>query len=265
MTLTWQPPEDNGGSTIAGYIIERKETRSDRWLCINKNPITMTRYRSTGLVEGLEYEYRVFAINSRGNGKPSICSKPIIAMDPIGKYYEMLQMLMHKKLCINHSWLIQLLMHELLYYFLSEPPGPPISPKVTDTTRTSVSLAWQTPEEEGGSVVSGYLVEMQKVDQVEWTKCNTTPTKVCEYTLTHMPQGAEYKFRVMACNAGGAGEPVEVPGIVKVTEMLGKNDNNFSILRKSILFIEYVLNAIMLLMFCSIWSVDVYLSLFRIS
>lgn len=63
---------------------------------------------------------------------------------------------------------------------------------------------------------------MQKVDQVEWTKCNTTPTKICEYTLTHMPQGAEYKFRVLACNAGGAGEPAEISGVVKVTEMLGK-------------------------------------------
>lgn len=37
-----------------------------------------------------------------------------------------------------------------------------------------------------------------------------------------MPQGAEYKFRVMACNAGGAGEPAEIPGVVKVAEMLGK-------------------------------------------
>lgn len=62
---------------------------------------------------------------------------------------------------------------------------------------------------------------MQKVDQVEWTLCNTTPTKMCEYTLTHMPQGAEYKFRVIACNAGGSGEPVEIPGVVKVQEMLG--------------------------------------------
>lgn len=84
-----------------------------------------------------------------------------------------------------------------------------------------MSLAWLPPEEQGGSVVTGYLVEMQKVDQVEWTLCNTTPTKMCEYTLTHMPQGAEYKFRVIACNAGGCGEPAEIPGVVKVQEMLG--------------------------------------------
>lgn len=40
--------------------------------------------------------------------------------------------------------------------------------------------------------------------------------------MTHLPQGAEYRFRVLACNAGGPGEPAEVPGTVKITEMLGK-------------------------------------------
>lgn len=85
-----------------------------------------------------------------------------------------------------------------------------------------MSLAWSPPEDEGGSKVTGYLIEMQKVDQFEWTKCNTTPTKIREYTLTHLPQGAEYRFRVLACNAGGPGEPAEVPGTVKITEMLGK-------------------------------------------
>ncbi|KAM7380980.1 hypothetical protein PAMP_004243 [Pampus punctatissimus] len=188
MTLTWHPPEDNGGSTIAGYIIERKEARSDRWMKINKNPVTMTRYRSSGLIEGLEYEYRITAINSRGAGKPSESSAITVAMDPI------------------------------------EPPGLPVQPRVTDTSRTSVSLAWLPPEEEGGAIITGYLIEMQKVDQVEWTLCNTTPTKMCEYTLTHMPQGAEYKFRVIACNAGGAGEPAEIPGVVKVQEMLDYPD-----------------------------------------
>lgn len=105
---------------------------------------------------------------------------------------------------------------------LPAPPGKPQNPRVTDTTRTSVSLAWSPPEDEGGSKVTGYLIEMQKVDQFEWTKCNTTPTKIREYTLTHLPQGAEYRFRVLACNAGGPGEPAEVPGTVKITEMLGK-------------------------------------------
>lgn len=86
MTLTWYPPEDDGGSQVTGYIVERKEVRADRWVRVNKVPVTMTRYRSTGLIEGLEYEHRVTAINARGSGKPSRPSKPIVAMDPIGKY-----------------------------------------------------------------------------------------------------------------------------------------------------------------------------------
>lgn len=84
-----------------------------------------------------------------------------------------------------------------------------------------MSLAWNPPDEEGGSKVTGYLIEMQKVGSVAWIKCNTTPTMICEYTLTKMPQGEEFRFRVLACNAGGPGEPAEVPRTVTVTEMLG--------------------------------------------
>lgn len=113
------------------------------------------------------------------------------------------------------------------FYFWTDPPGSPQNPRVVDTTRTSVSLAWSPPDEEGGSKVTGYLIEMQKVGSFNWIKCNTTPSLICEYTLTQMPQGEEFKFRVLACNAGGSGEPAEVPGTVKVTEMLGKNVINF--------------------------------------
>lgn len=85
MTLTWYPPEEDGGSQITGYIVERKEVKSERWVRVNKVAVTMTRYRSTGLIEGLEYEHRVTAINARGAGKPSRISKPAVARDPIGK------------------------------------------------------------------------------------------------------------------------------------------------------------------------------------
>lgn len=85
MTVAWEPPDEDGGLEVSGYIIERKEVRSDRWIRANKNPVTMTRYRSTGLIEGLEYEHRVTAINARGVGKPSLLSKPAVANDPVGE------------------------------------------------------------------------------------------------------------------------------------------------------------------------------------
>lgn len=85
MTVAWEPPDEDGGLEVSGYIIERKEVRADRWVRANKNPVTMTRYRSTELIDGLEYEHRIIAINARGLGKPSLPSKPAVATDPIGK------------------------------------------------------------------------------------------------------------------------------------------------------------------------------------
>lgn len=92
-----------------------------------------------------------------------------------------------------------------------------------------MSLAWSPPDDEGDARVDGYLIEMQKVGTSAWIKCNTTPSLICEYTLTNMPQGEEFKFRVMACNAGGSGEPSEVPGTVTVTEMLGKEQKSHEV------------------------------------
>ena len=85
MMVAWNPPEEDGGLEVSGYIIERKEVRAERWVRANKNPVTMQRYRSTGLIEGLEYEHRITAINARGLSKPSLLSKPAVATDPIGE------------------------------------------------------------------------------------------------------------------------------------------------------------------------------------
>lgn len=40
MTLTWEPPRDNGGSMIIGYWLEKREKGTAYWAKVNKVPVT---------------------------------------------------------------------------------------------------------------------------------------------------------------------------------------------------------------------------------
>uniref|UniRef100_A0A8D2NN85 Titin n=1 Tax=Zonotrichia albicollis TaxID=44394 RepID=A0A8D2NN85_ZONAL len=85
MTVVWNPPEYDGGKSITGYILEKKEKRSLRWVPVTKTPIPERRKKVTNLFPGHEYQFRVSAENEVGLGEPSLPSRPVIAKDPIGK------------------------------------------------------------------------------------------------------------------------------------------------------------------------------------
>ena len=85
ITITWTPPESDGGSPITGYFVERKEKTSSRWVRVTKETITETTLTVTGLTEGTEYQFRVYAENLAGPGPASEPSDLQKAKLPFGK------------------------------------------------------------------------------------------------------------------------------------------------------------------------------------
>lgn len=45
VTLTWYEPDEDGGSPITGYWVERFDPETDKWIKCNKLPIKDTTFR----------------------------------------------------------------------------------------------------------------------------------------------------------------------------------------------------------------------------
>ena len=86
MFVAWDRPESDGGSPITGFYIERKERNSLLWVKANDAVVRTTEYPCAGLIEGLEYTFRVSAINRAGQGKPSKKTDFVTARTPVGRY-----------------------------------------------------------------------------------------------------------------------------------------------------------------------------------
>lgn len=84
MILSWERPSSDGGSPLSGYIIEKKERNSLLWVRANESVVKATQYTCTGLMEGLEYSFRVSALNQAGQGKPCKQTDFITARTAVG-------------------------------------------------------------------------------------------------------------------------------------------------------------------------------------
>uniref|UniRef100_A0A3P9Q123 Titin n=1 Tax=Poecilia reticulata TaxID=8081 RepID=A0A3P9Q123_POERE len=170
MTICWERPVSDGGSSICGYVIEKREKTGLRWCRVNKKPVYDLRVKASNLREGSEYEYRVFAENAAGLSAPSTPCPLTKAEDP---------------------------------QFL---PSPPAKPRIIDSTKTTVTLAWNKPLFDGGAPVTGYRVEYRKSLDDEWF-VGVQNTKNMEFTVVGLTPGAEYVFVVRSINKIGASEP----------------------------------------------------------
>ncbi len=86
ITLTWSPPDKDGGSPVKGYIIEVHEEGFPDWRRVNPadklHP--STEITVPDLKEGKKCKFRIYAVNAAGNSEPAKTAD-ILAQDILSK------------------------------------------------------------------------------------------------------------------------------------------------------------------------------------
>ncbi len=150
MHLSWSEPESDGGSPITGYVVEKRDRFSTLWTPVTKREIPDTSFTVSGLSEGMEYEFRVVAQNKAGPGKYSEATRPTVARPP----YNI--------------------------------PGAPSQPDVTDINANSMTLHWSPPSSDGGSPITGYIVERRDTSKMSWSVVNRVPITDTSFTVSNL-------------------------------------------------------------------------------
>lgn len=89
-------------------------------------------------------------------------------------------------------------------------PGPPTSPEkfhYTERTKSSVTIEWRPPRNDGGSPIIGYIIEKKRQDQPAFQRVNPELVTAQILTIEDLDELHMYEFRAKAVNALGESEP----------------------------------------------------------
>merc|ERR1711981_1353311 len=173
--LSWDPPLDDGGTPITGYLVRYMDIDSGE--CATACTSSSCNATAKGLKPGHLYQFEVSALNKEGQSEPILTTDPILAENPY------------------------------------RPPGPPGEPKIVDFDNKSVTLRWSKPKDTGGRPISHYII--QKKDKFGgWFDALITDDDNCVATIEELEarvpglsEGKWYQFRVIAVNKAGESDP----------------------------------------------------------
>lgn len=97
---------------------------------------------------------------------------------------------------------------------LPDEPSAPGKPAVTDWDKDHVDLQWNPPKSDGGSPITGYIIQKKEKGSPYWTNAAHVPSNKTSATVPDLTEGQEYEFRVIATNTAGQSEPSEPSDLV---------------------------------------------------
>ena len=84
-------------------------------------------------------------------------------------------------------------------------------------------MSWQPPTKDGGSPLTGYVIEQRDKRRTQWAKAGSVDKDTTSFTASKLLEDNEYVFRVTAVNAEGESEPLESKDVVKPTLPISKS------------------------------------------
>ncbi|KAL3252348.1 hypothetical protein MRX96_017667 [Rhipicephalus microplus] len=175
-TLKWNPPVDDGGMPVDHYVVEKLDPNTGLWVPAGDTIGPETQMKVKGLQPGKTYKFRVKAANRQGESEPLEADKSIVAKNPFDE------------------------------------PGSPGKPEIEDYDKDFVKLKWTPPENDGGSPITGYVIEKKDKYNPDWTPVMEVPADETKAKVGDLIEGTPYEFRVRAVNKGGPGVPSESTG-----------------------------------------------------
>lgn len=86
--LSWQPPEDDGGTPITKYQVRMIDLEGGDWITVEETESNCRATTVTGLRPGHLYQFEVYAINKEGFSLPIRTRDPIKAENPYSKFFK---------------------------------------------------------------------------------------------------------------------------------------------------------------------------------
>jgi hypothetical protein len=88
ITVKWKKPKDDGGSDITGYLLEKMDLDTGRWIPAGEvGPGEPHTFTFSGLTPKKKYKFRVKATNKEGESEPLETDDAILAKNPYGMKY----------------------------------------------------------------------------------------------------------------------------------------------------------------------------------
>jgi titin len=90
-------------------------------------------------------------------------------------------------------------------FVTADKPSTPKDLHMTEQNIKHITVAWEEPESDGGSRITGYIIEKRDSNRTQWSRVTEDGADARSCKVSKLVEGNEYYFRVAAVNIIGQG------------------------------------------------------------